>query len=335
MKKYKQLDQNQRYIISTLHEMGHSQTYISKQVGVHRSTISRELRRNTPQRGQGAKKYDALKAQAKAEKRELEKPKYTRLTEEMLCYIRLQLKDQRWSPELISKKGKEKYGDFVSTELIYQYIWTAKHSHHRKYRTDKMLHKYLRHWRRRRKRGNHRQNRGCIPNRISIEQRPVQVLERNRIGDLEIDLMMGKSHKPGLIVMTDRANLETQLIKINTKKANIIQQKIIRRLIDRKAQLKTITFDNDLAFAQHEKIRKALEVDTYFTRPYTSQDKGSVENRIGVIRRFIPKGTDVAKIHFNTIKAIERKLNNRPVRKFNYLSPLEMKTILSCVALVA
>ena len=335
MKKYKQLDQEQRYIISALSKIGHTQTYIADQIGVHRSTVSRELRRNVPQRGRGAKIYDAVKAQAKATKREKQKHKHKRFTEPMLDFMRVQLKEERWSPEIISKKGKEVLGDFVSVELIYQYIWSAKHSQHKYYKTDKGLYKYLRHWRRRRKRSNSKQNRGCIPNRVSIEQRPLVVTQRARIGDIEVDLMMGKNHKPGLIVMTDRSNLETHLIKINTKKANVIKQKIIGRLKNHKQNLHTLTFDNDLAFVQHEKIAKHLDVDTFFTRPYTSQDKGTVENRIGIIRRFIPKGTDVAAIHHNTIKAIERKLNNRPVRKFNYLSPLEMKSKLLNVALVA
>ena len=102
-----------------------------------------------------------------------------------------------------------------------------------------------------------------------------------------------------------------------------------------RTQIKTLTFDNDLAFAKHELIAKVLNVKTYFTRPYTSQDKGTVENRIGVIRRFFPKGTDMTKVHWNTIKSVERKLNNRPVRKFNYLSPKEKKLLLTNVALVS
>lgn len=83
-----------------------------------------------------------------------------------------------------------------------------------------------------------------------------------------------------------------------------------------------MTFDNDLAFSLHEKIAKALKVKTYFTRSCTSQDKRTVENRIGVIRRYFPKGTDMTKVHWSTIKSAERKLNNRPITKFNYHSTL-------------
>lgn len=87
----------------------------------------------------------------------------------------------------------------------------------------------------------------------------------------------------------------------------------------------TLTLDNDLAFAENQEIAKLLNVRTYFTIPYTSQGKGTVKNIIGVIRRFFPKGTDMSKVHHSTIKSVERKLNNRAVRKFNYLTPFEKK----------
>ena len=125
------------------------------------------------------------------------------------------------------------------------------------------------------------------------------------------------------------------MIKFNTKKAAIIARKILTKLKSKNRSITTLTFDNDIAFAQYEKIAKELSAKTYFTRPYTSQDKDTVENRIGVIRRFFPKGTDMTKVHWSTIKSVERKLNNRPVRKFNYLSPKEKKLLITKVALVS
>ena len=87
--------------------------------------------------------------------------------------------------------------------------------------------------------------------------------------------------------------------------------------------VKTLTFDNGKEFAQHQKIGELLNAKTYFTRPYTSQDKGTVENRIGVIRRFFPKKTDLRKVTDKRIKEVERLLNYRPIRKFNYHNPIE------------
>ena len=321
MKKYKQLGLAQRYKIESLSEEGYSQSRIAEHLGVHRSTISRELCRNVSKRGKYTGIYDAARAQAKTDQREQLKPRHRKFTYEQLLYIREKLCKERWSPELISAKGQDKYGTFISHEWIYQYIWAAKHSNRQEYREDKDLHKYLRHHGRRRKRNNRKHNRGCIPNRKGIDQRPGIVETRSRYGDYEVDFMMSTDRKPGLIVLTDRSNLQTRLIKTETKKAEVVAQKIIARMKAENGLLRTLTFDNDLGFAQHEKIAKSLDVDTYFTRPYTSQDKGTVENRIGLIRMFLPKKTDVSKVHANTIKAIERKLNRRPVRKFNYLTP--------------
>lgn len=335
MKKYKQLTLEQRYKIETLLSEGYSQVEIADRVDVHKSTISRELKRNVNKRGKHAGTYSAQRAHEKSIKREVQKTKSIRFNERMKRYLRKKLKHERWSPEIISKKGKEKYGEFVSPETIYQYIWKCKSSNHRKLRSDKDLYKYLRHIKRSQKRVNQRKRRGVIPNRTPISERPKIVDKRQRIGDLEIDLMMGSNHKAGLIVITDRATLETDLIKLDTKRSDEVRKKIVRRLSKRSKELKTITFDNGLEFSQHEKIAKALNIKTYFTRPYTSQDKGSVENKIGVIRRFFPKKTDMRLVDKKEIAKVENKLNRRPIRKFNYLTPKEKKLQLTKVALVS
>ena len=290
MKKYKQLSPSQRYTIECLLVSGYKQKEIAKAIGRSESTISRELKRNVNKRGRNAGIYNSVRAQEKTKKRHKEKQKHKRFEDSHLGYIRDKLINERWSPEYISERGKLEYGDFVSHETIYKYIWKCKHSNKRKLKKDKNLHKYLRHHNRRQKRKKSKQNRGCIQNRVSIENRPKIVNERKRKGDYEVDLMMGINHKPGLIVLTDRKTIETKLIKIDTKKAKSIAKKIIRKMKSEK-KIHTLTFDNDLAFAEHQEIARILDVKTYFTRPYTSQDKGTVENRFGVIRRLFPKGT--------------------------------------------
>lgn len=332
MKKYKQLNPEQRYTIECLLNEGYKQKHVAEAIGVSESTISRELKRNVNKRGKHANIYDSQRAQEKTQKRHKEKCKNKRLEEWHLEYIRDKLRNEKWSPEYISKRGKLEHGDFVSHETVYSYIWECKHSNKRELKKDKDLHKFLRHHNRRQKRKKTKQNRGCIQNRTSIESRPKIVNERKRKGDYEVDLMMGSNHKPGLIVLTDRKTIETKLIKINTKKSSSIAKKIINKMKTEKVH--TMTFDNDLAFSEHQEIARLLNVKTYFTRPYTSQDKGTVENRIGVIRRFFPKGADMSKVHYNTIKSVERKLNNRPLRKFNYLTPLEKKKSIRKIALI-
>jgi IS30 family transposase len=314
--------------------LGHKQKDIALSIGVHKSTISRELKRNVNKRGRHANEYISKRAQDKSFIREKEKVKRKSLSKKVLKYIRKKLIEEKWSPEYISERGRLELGAFPSHETIYRYIWQCKQSHKRECQEDKKLHEHLRHHGRRRKRKNINGNRGCIPNRTPMDKRSKIANERKRYGDIEVDLMMGKNHKPALIVMTDRKYRTTRLIKITTKNALMIANKIIKKMKSEKHNIYTLTFDNGLEFAKHEKIAKALGVKTYFTRPYTSQDKGTVENRIGVIRRFIPKGTDTSNIHHNTIKSIENKLNNRPMKLFNYLTPNEMKNNIKKVALV-
>ncbi|MEO9003657.1 MAG: IS30 family transposase, partial [Ginsengibacter sp.] len=167
-----------------------------------------------------------------------------------------------------------------------------------------------------------------------IEKRPKIVDKRKRIGDIEVDLIIGKNHKSGVLVTLDRATLVTTIDKIKSKDSKQIKKILIKRFKN-KTHIKTMTFDNDQAFSLHEQLAKEMSVKTYFTRPYTSQDKGSIENRNGVIRRFFPKKTDFNKVSCKEIKTVETKINNRPVRKFGYKTPNEVFLIKSRVALIA
>lgn len=171
----------------------------------------------------------------------------------------------------------------------YQWIWKTKHSHRKEHQPYQQLHQELKHGRRHRKRGNYHENRGCIPDRLWIEKRPALVEKCKRVGDVEVDLVLGMNHQPGLLVITDRASLKTSLTKIETKASAKIAKTIIRKMKPCQHWIKTMTSDNDLAFAKHQKINEVLGTKSFFTHPYTSQDNGTVENRIGVIRRFFSK----------------------------------------------
>jgi transposase, IS30 family len=324
MIRYKQLGQEQRYVIGRLYAQGKTQTEMALALGCSKSTICRELRRNMPQRGIGAKQYDANKAQQRAEKRHTQKPKRQKFTHEMKQQIVKWMVDEKLSPELMAVKGRATDPDFVSAETIYKWIWKMKHSHRRENSIYNTLYQELKHGRRRHKRGNYHQNRGCIPDRVPIDKRPKIVEKRQRIGDLEIDLMMGIHHKPGLLVITDRATLKTALKKITTKSSKQIAKAIIHKLKPNEQWIKTLTYDNDLAFAAHCTVNQALDTESYFTRPYSSQDKGTVENRIGLLRQFFPKKTDFSKITHQEVRKVEKIINDRPVRKFGYKTPNEI-----------
>lgn len=315
-KKYTHLGLGQRYQIQAFIEAGINQKEIASRIGVSPSTISRELKRNIAKRGRTALTYFAENAQRKTNLRHQLKPKKISFSDRFKMKVMKLMVEDRWSPEFISKCSG--YSGMVSHESIYKWIWHCKHTNLKINKKYKKLYQYLKHGKRKRKRGNIRDRRGIIPNRVSIEKRPKSVLARNRVGDWEIDLMMGKNHKSALLVIVDRATLHTRLKKLNSKQSDEVYKGIKQCLIRSKYSPKTITFDNDKAFTCHEKVSIYSNAKTYFTRPYTSQDKGTVENRIGVIRRFFPKKTDLTFVTDSQIKKVENKVNNRPIRKFNY-----------------
>ena len=319
-KNYTQLSLGQRYQMEALLKAGLRQKFIAEQIGVHASTISREKKRNVAKRGRTSGEYIAVNAQRKTDLRHQMKPKQVIFSSAMQQVVVEQLREEKWSPEIISVVGNSNGQCPVSHERIYQWIWECKHTNKKKNRPYKKLYQCLKHGKRHRKRGNSKDSRGIIPNRVSIEQRPQVVKKRKRPGDIEIDLMMGKNHKGALLIMTDRATLHTKVKKLSGKSSKEVATGIIKSLSKSNYKLHTLTFDNDMAFSCHEQVGKQLAAATYFTRPYTSQDKGTVEIRIGVIRRFFPKKTDLRFVTPKEVKQVEQKINNRPVRKFNYLT---------------
>lgn len=320
-KNYTHLSLVQRYQIEVLVLTGCRQKDIAVYLNVHPSTISRELKRNTGLRGKHALQYKAFNAQRRAELRHTHKPKHTVFKEPGKRQVLSLMQHRKWSPELISAHLRRQGQPMVSPERIYQWIWHCKHSNRGEDRPYKEIYRLLKHGRRRRKRGNRKEARGIIHGRVGIDKRPAIVAKRKRTGDIEVDLMVGRDHKGAILVMTDRATLHTQLQKLDSRDSTRITRKIIKRLSGLDYKVHTLTFDNDQSFSGHLQIADKLQVNTYFTRPYTSQDKGTVENRIGVLRRFLPKKTDLSLVTHQQIKKIQALLNERPVRKFNYLTP--------------
>lgn len=317
---FTQITKEQRLKMEVLLQAGYSKSAIAENIGKHISSIYRECSRNVPRRGIGAKQYKADAAQRKTDLRHCNKPKYCKFDEGMKQQVRELMINDKLSPELISHKGRRELGTFVSGEVIYRWIWEKKFSNKRTDRQDRNLYRHLRHGKRKRKRGNSHDNRGRIPNRTLIDERPLIINKRKRVGDKEADLVMGKNHQPGLLVVTDRKTRKCWLEKIASKEAShIVKQmkKIHKRCA---CPIKTITFDNDLAFARHEQLAESLNIKTYFTHPYSSQEKGTVENRIGVIRMFFDKKTDFSRITAKQVREVERKINDRPLRMFGYMS---------------
>ena len=318
-KNYNQLSSEQRYQIEALIKAGIKQYEIANILKVSPSTICRELKRNTPRAGTGACQYRAGNAVRRTNLRHREKPKAKYFTPAMKNLCVELMETEKWSPEFICEMERRK-DYFVSYETVYKWIWECKKKNRKKELEYKKTYLLLTHGCRRRKRGLKHDKRGNIPGRIHIEQRPAIVEKRKRIGDIEVDLMVGAHHKSALLIAIDRTTLLVRIRKVITRESDLVCNTLVAMMKEFKGWLKTFTFDNDTAFTNHEYVSDALNVDTYFTRPYTSQDKGTVENRIGILRRFIPKKTSLEPYTNKMIQDIENKINNRPIKKFNFKS---------------
>jgi len=315
-KTFTHLSKEERIRIEVLLNEGLSLSSIARTLIRPVSTISREVRRN------GARQYLATTAQYFNAKRHRQKRKHTVFDLEMKRFITKQLRVKKWSPELISALGRQWRDDFISHEWIYQWIWSMKFSQCKADKKHQSLFKYLRHASRKRKRGRKRNMRGNIIGRKWIEQRPKLANDRKRKGDMEADIILGKDRKPGLLVALDRRTRKTWIRKLPTKDATYVMKQVVD-ICSEIGDVKTVTFDNDQSFAQHYQLNK-MGIRTFFTHPYSSQEKGSVENRIGIIRMFFPKQTDFSQVKHQQIKHVQKLINERPLRMFNYRSPNEI-----------
>ena len=168
-----------------------------------------------------------------------------------------------------------------------------------------------------------REYKGKIKDRITIDERPEIINQRKRLGDFEIDLIVGPKNKGAILTAVDRLSRRCIIEKLSSKNAKETKAVLLNTFNNYDCQTHSITSDNGSEFALHEEISKGLEVDYYFSHPYTSYERGSIENLNGLIRQYIPKGKDFDNIDTLFIKKIEDKLNNRPRKILNFLTPKE------------
>lgn len=302
----------QRYTIEVMCKEGYEKNAIAKAINRDKSVVYRELNRNCDKRS-GLYHHDL--AQRKYDKRQQEKRKYIRFTPSVQQDVETLLKED-YSPEQVVGTLKEQERPTVSIERIYQHIWADK-------KKKGELHLHLRNQGRRyRKRGNKKDNRGTIKDRIGIEQRPKIVEERKRFGDLEVDLIIGKNHKQAMLTINDRTSGMLKIRKVASKEAKVVSKAIVDELTDWLPYIKTITADNGKEFADHIFVAEQLGTDYYFARPYHSWERGSNENLNGLVRQYFKKSTDFRTITQEQVKAIENKLNTKPRKRFNYENPI-------------
>ena len=301
----------QRYAISCFVQEGYSQTEIARIIGKDKSVVSRELRRNCDGRN---KKYNADLAQRKYESRKRDKPHYRSVTpgieQRIIKYVTMD-----YSPGQVVGYCRKESIEMVSHETIYQYLWKDK-------REGGSLYTHMRsNGKKYQKRGSRQARRGVIPNRVDIDERPPVVDKKERFGDLEIDLVIGKDHEGALLTMNDRATSTSWISKLGGKTAPEVARAVIEKLWPFKEFLHTITPDNGKEFAEHEKIARALGIDYYFAKPYHSWERGANENMNGLIRQYFPKKSSFEGITDEDVIRVQNKLNSRPRKKHGFSSP--------------
>lgn len=284
----------------------------------HRS-INEEIKRNT----KFGKNYSPSLAQKRAE-RIGKKQRYQAPLKnpEIFLYVREHLRHPHyWTPEMISGRvGLDIKEASISTEAIYQHIYSRKNLKYKLWEKLPCGRK-----KRAKKHGRKVRNNSKIPNAISIDLRPKYVLNRVKSGHWETDNVEGpRTSKPALSVTVERAMRYVSIKKVKNKSADEKVKALNTGLAKLPKKLRvSITQDNGAENTSHEVVKVSLEVDMYFCHPYHSWEKGSVENRNKVIRRFFPKGTDFTNIQPEQIQFVENVINNMPLKCLHFKKPSE------------
>lgn len=314
--RHSHLSLGEREEIGIMLAQGKSYREIGKAMGRHHTTISRELQSNAPPIHK--RYYLAHKAHEQATVRRIEAHKRPRLKNEPTRKYVVKMMRKGWSPEQIAGRIAEAHPDLtIGYEAIYQFI----------YEEQPQLIPYLaRSHRERFPRGHSRKHRQShIPRRIPLEQRPKEAEKRKVIGHWEGDAVVSKQSLAALQVTAERKSRFVRITKVNRKTSSKAMKAIIRQLKKYPPPLRsTVTLDNGPENTEHEKITAAVGARTFFCAPYHSWEKGTVENTIGLIRRFFPKKTDFARVSYYEVKKVERLLNNRPRKCLNYATPQEV-----------
>lgn len=317
---YTHLTFDERNVIYRMRFLGKSQTEIGRCLGRSASTISREVRRNAGYEG----RYFPGAAQILANARkaaQIHRPRTG--NDKLMAHIEKKLR-RRWSPEQIAGRlaeiGSRKLpGLTISHTTIYRWIWSDPERAHG-------LKPYLRvACKPRRKPYGQPSKRGQIPGRVSIDERPQEAAARERLGDWEGDTVVGKGRNAYVMTCVDRASrflVARRQKSCSAKETKTSLHEAMRRLPPEKRQ--TLTVDNGKEFARHEEIGRLLGLAVYFAHPYSSWERGTNENTNGLLRQYLPKGTDFSQLTEWQLASYVLELNNRPRKCLNYRTPAEV-----------
>jgi IS30 family transposase len=304
--KYNHLSQNERYQIFALMKAGLNQTQVALTLGRSKSTISREIERNS-----GLKGYRPKQATLKSEVRALGSRNAKKVSVDTLKSA-FDLVRQEWSPEQIAGTMN------ISHETVYRHVYADKDC-------GGKLFMHLRSQKKRRKRyASGRQRRGQIPNRRSIHERPAVVDLRLEVGHWEGDTVIGARHKQAIVTLVERKSGYAKLFKVSNKTAELVSAAMIESLKPFDCLVDTITLDNGKEFTDHQKVDLELGSTIYFADPFASWQRGTNENFNGLLRQYIPKDRPLSTVTQEELKMIENKLNHRPRKRLGFKTPHEV-----------
>ena len=324
-RKYQQLNIEEREIIQSGLWEGRSLRGIALELGRSPGTISRELKRNCPPQ---RRLYLPRVAERKARDRIMSRGRRPRLKNSFIrTYVKKRL-GEGYSPEQVAGRLSREFCIYhISHEAIYQYIYAQYRRDGYGVCTGIDLRVFLR----RRHRVRHPKKipyvveQGALRERISIDERPLEVESRSIPGHWEGDSVVSRKSAARLNTLVERTSGLVCISKISNGSGKETTQAVIRRLQRVPQRLrKTLTVDNGFENAGHRGIKRVLGTDVYFAHPYHSWERGTNENTNGLIRWYLPKGTDFATIPETVISDIEYQLNTRPRKRLSWQTPLEV-----------
>jgi len=310
--RYIQITPEERYTVALLRRQGKSNAEIARVLGRHRSTIGRELRRNSSAYDGW---YRAEKAQEHANARRWTPRRNTRFGVEQWALIEALLRE-KFSPDQISGWLRELGILSISHETIYTYVWRDK------FRRGNLW-RHLRQPLKRRKRYATHERRGHVSGKRHITDRPASVETRAEIGHWEMDTILGKGDQHCLLSLVERATGALMIGKLRRRNVAELNARLLELIEAHPGLFKTITADNGSEFHGFAEVESETGVPIYFATPYHSWERGTNENTNGLIRQYVPKRTSMKRLTQDDCNRIASSLNNRPRKRYRYRTPLE------------
>jgi IS30 family transposase len=308
---YHQITSAERYRLSVLRRQGLGNPQIAREMGRHRSTIWREVRRNAhPTDG----RYKVEKAIERASGRRRRSRSHPRFRPWQLHRV-WRLLRRRWSPEQIAGHLHSSRSLRISHETIYRHIW-------RDLRRGGDLYRHLRcAIKRRRKRYGTYERRGRLAGKRMIQERPRQVDQRRQLGHWEIDTVLGQRSKHCIVSLVERKSGYLQIGKLTARNKEQTTGRTIELIRRHPDLFRTITADNGTEFHGYAEIEQATGVPFYFANPHHAWERGTNENTNGLIRQYLPKGMNMANLTQRRCDEIANSLNTRPRKRHAYKTP--------------